>query len=85
MILKTLGGKDDVSFTINSEGQPTLGKRNYNSLTAAAKEVGGEFQATSHRSHSVWHVSSKSSVTHQKPRLDTRKAMAFALCLLVSC
>jgi hypothetical protein len=43
VILRTLGGKDDVAFTISSEGTPWL-TRSYKSLTAAANEVGGAFR-----------------------------------------
>jgi len=40
VIVRTLG-RDNVTFTIGSEGTPWL-KRTYKSLTAAANEVGGE-------------------------------------------
>jgi hypothetical protein len=39
VLLRTLG-RDDVTFSIGSEGTPWL-TRTYNSLTAAAVEVGG--------------------------------------------
>eukprot|EP00775_Hariotina_reticulata_P009825 gene9825-9983_t len=39
VLLRTLGGKDQVTFTIGSEGTPWL-KRTYNNLTSAAVEVG---------------------------------------------
>jgi hypothetical protein len=40
VILRTVG-RDDVTFSIGSEGTPWL-TRTYNSLTAAAVEVGGK-------------------------------------------
>lgn len=40
VLLRTLG-RDDVAFSIGSEGTPWL-TRSYKSLTSAAKEVGGE-------------------------------------------
>lgn len=40
VLLRTLG-RDDVSFSIGSEGTPWL-TRSYKTLTSAAKEVGGE-------------------------------------------
>lgn len=40
VLLRTLGGKDDVTFTTRSEGAPDVGERTYRSLTAAAAEVG---------------------------------------------
>jgi hypothetical protein len=40
VILRTLG-RDEVTFSIGSEGTPWL-TRTYKTLTAAAKEVGGE-------------------------------------------
>lgn len=40
VLLRTLGGKDAVTFAIASEGAPWVGKRTYKSLTAAAVEVG---------------------------------------------
>jgi hypothetical protein len=39
VLLRTLNNKDAVTFSIASEGTPWL-KRTYNSLTAAAQEVG---------------------------------------------
>jgi hypothetical protein len=44
VILRSIGNKDAVTFTIGSEGTPWL-KRTYNTLTAAATEVGGESPA----------------------------------------
>jgi hypothetical protein len=40
VLLRTLG-RDDVAFSISSEGTPWL-TRSYKTLTSAAKEVGGE-------------------------------------------
>lgn len=40
VLLRTLG-RDDVAFSIGSEGTPWL-TRSYKTLTSAAKEVGGE-------------------------------------------
>jgi hypothetical protein len=47
VLLRTLG-RDDVTFSIGSEGTPWL-TRSYKTLTAAAKEVGGESACRSYR------------------------------------